>query len=566
MRASMKGLLVAPTSVAALFLGACGSPTANSNEVQPFDLKDSTAIAQLCGQKAVEVTAVISDAESANENSGRRNQISDWGLDPSNTEAITATKTAVQAQTHIKCGPDGLPLSPALNPEQQAAANACLTEEERNALKPEDDATTAFLLNKCKDLGEKVFQELSDTNKAVTQTAALAKELKETDNLLRASFIAIYMSEAQKIDSKGVTVSDSEALAAQIRAFLPNADEDDVLVGSKGVLAVQHDKHEVETGGAPFYDGNNITYMETTQDIAKYFASGAPGAKVAREHVLNAVGKSEETRALTGAGYIPLQLKDASQILGTSYFQDGKVKTVGQWRESRPGDLYWLYITADGILIPEATLRADCFNVGAKTIRIVKPGIATAVSISRPVGKEVCPKGTVLKPNGECHVPPPPPPPVKTPPPVVKTPPPPGKTPPPPVVTTPPPPPPAVCPPDKPYGVYPVCKDGVEKAPQNQGNLPQQQMPNPLPAAPEHHQPVEPVNPPPVYTPPPAPPAPEPAPVVIPKPGGGGGTVIVPPPSPNPPGPRPIPPPESAAPAPSDPPTTCVPAPGKTTC
>jgi hypothetical protein len=30
-----------------------------------------------------------------------------------------------------------------------------------------------------------------------------------------------------------------------------------------------------------------------------------------------------------------------------------------------------------------------------------------------------------------------------------------------------------------PHGTWPVCKDDVAQAPQNQNNLPQQQMPNP---------------------------------------------------------------------------------------
>ena len=59
----------------------------------------------------------------------------------------------------------------------------------------------------------------------------------------------------------------------------------------------------------------------------------------------------------------------------------------------------------------------------------------------------------------------------------------------------------------------------IEEAPQRQGNLPVQQMPNPLPRQPEHYQPTKPVNPPQTYVPPtkpaPAPPsgpsAPKPA-------------------------------------------------------
>ncbi|MNQ69465.1 hypothetical protein D3C85_840690 [compost metagenome] len=263
-------------------------------------------------------------------------------------------------------------------------------------------------------------------------------------------------------------------------------------------------------------------------------AQDAP-AVAARDHVTKAVvaagGEDERIRALTGAGYIKIQLKGASQMLGTSYFQDGKVKILDQWRQSLPGDIYWLYVTTDLKLVPEATLRADCGNVNGQVIRIVKADTPPAPSISQPPGKETCPPGTTLQPNGECHMPPP--------------------------VTQ-------VCPPEMPHGTWPVCKDGVDQAPQNQGNLPQQQMPNVLPASPQHYQPEEPTNPGSVYTPPPAAPAPQPAPVTQPAPDGG--TVVIPAPSPNPEGPRPTATPEPAAPAPSQAPSTCVPAPGKTTC
>jgi hypothetical protein len=126
----------------------------------------------------------------------------------------------------------------------------------------------------------------------------------------------------------------------------------------------------------------------------------------------------------------------------------------------------------------------------------------------------------------------------------------------PPNCTTPQPPPPAnVCPPHMPHGTWPLCKDGVAQAPQNQGNLPIQQMPNRLPALPQHFQPTEPVNPGPVYEAPKAAPAPAPAPVGN-----------EPAPNPNPEGPRHTAQPEPAAPAPSEAPSECVPAPGKTTC
>ena len=115
----------------------------------------------------------------------------------------------------------------------------------------------------------------------------------------------------------------------------------------------------------------------------------------------------------------------------------------------------------------------------------------------------------------------------------------------------PPPPPPVNPPPVTPPGTNPK---NINEAPQRTGALPTQQMPNPLPAQPEHFQPSEPVNPPATYTPPPAAPAPAPAPV---------GPIPAPAPEPSP---IVVTPPVEPAPAPSDPGTSTSCAPGQTTC
>jgi hypothetical protein len=423
------------------------------------------------------------------------------------------------------------PPAPTFTAEQELATKACLTEEERKALKPEGDKTSTDLLAKCREVGKKVFDGLNQANKANKVTAGYAEELATTDSLQKATFAVTYLKGIKDVEANGVAASDTQQLAAQIKAMLPNADQDDVLVGS---AAIDLKKHTIEKGGDVFYSGAD-RYLKSQADIAAFLNdTNDPAAVAARDHVVKAVvdagGEKERTRALTGAGYIPIQMEKASQILGTSYFQDGKVKILGQWRQSLPGDLYWLYVTTDMKLVPEATLRADCGNMEAKVIRIIKPGVPPAPPVSQPPGQEQCPPGTVLQPNGECHIPP--------------------------TVTQ-------VCPPEMPHGTWPVCKDGVENAPQNQGNLPQQQMPNVLPAEPQYAQPEEPANPGPVYTAP-AQPAPQPAPVT--QPAADGSTVVVPAPSPNPEGPRPTAPPETGAPAPSEATNTCIPAPGKTTC
>lgn len=445
------------------------------------------------------------------------------------------------ANPNPSASPSETAAAPTFTAEQQEAWKYCLSADEQKALQPGAAETDTKLIDACRKLGQSTYDGLANVNKTQTQIAKLADELKTTTSLARATQIVNSLGEAKRVNDQGVTITNTEMFAAQVLGLFPNATKEDIEgIGSTGENAVDPTKHTVDTGGAPFYDGNNITYLDSTETIAKWFASGTPAANTAKDRVISAIkaaGKDDKEvqRALSGAGYIDIQLKGESQIMGGSYFVDGKFHQENTWRQSKAGDIYWLYVTEDGMLIPDATLRADCGNVGAKQIRIVKINIPPAVPVGLPPGKEACPDGKVVQPNGECHNPPPPRPPVKE-----------------------------VCPPEMPHGTWPVCKDDVAQAPQNQGNLPQQQMPNVLPAEPRHYQPVEPANPGPVYTPPPAAPAPEPAPVTQPAPGGG--TVVVPAPNPNPPGPRPTAQPEPAAPAPSEAPSECVPAPGKTTC
>ena len=301
--------------------------------------------------------------------------------------------------------------APTLTADQQLASTACLTADEQKALQPGASDNDKKLLDTCRTVGQKTFDSLSDVNKKQQTVADIATQLKTTDSLNRAAFIVTSLKNVKETDAKGIPITDQEAFAAEIKSFLPNASQQEINLGSHGEGAVDKNAHNVETGGSPFYHGNNITYLDTTATIAAWFASGSPESNAAKDRVTAAIkaaggDDAEVARAMTGAGYIPIQFKAASQVMGTTYFQNG-IKPVDQWRQSQPGDIYWLYVTQKMVLVPDATLRADCGNVSAKQIRIVKPGIPPAVSVGQAPGEEKCAEGLVMQPNGECHTPPP---------------------------------------------------------------------------------------------------------------------------------------------------------------
>lgn len=410
---ALKKLLAASSIAAALLVSGCGVPGVTDQSVQPFNLTDPAKVAELCGERAVKVANIVTAGAEAPENHSKRTKLSDWGLDPNNNEQLTATRNALQAQTKVECGPDGKPAG--LSGEQSFAADVCLTDEERKALKPEGTKTTDQLKTKCREVGQATFDSLSDANKQQPTTKAYQKDLSH-DSLNKVALATSYMKVTKQGQDNNIPPSDTKAVADQIRAMFPNGTANDFNFGAD---AVDHGAHTIEKGNGVFLDGAD-RYLKTKADIAAFLNSQDPKAVVAREHILKAAiaagGEDERARVLSGEGFFQIQVKEASQILGTSYFSDGKVKIIDQWRQSQPGDVYWLYFTDDKNdkgekvikLVPEATLRADCGNVNGMQIRIVKAGIPPAPSVTQPPGEEKCPPGMVMQPNGECKVPPPP--------------------------------------------------------------------------------------------------------------------------------------------------------------
>jgi hypothetical protein len=559
------GLVIA--LVVGLLSGGVNFPW-NQPDTHAIDLKNPVAVAQLCGNNdndsAHKAAKVLNKASDSKDDSDERKAVKDWGLDPANADQLNKAKAAVDARTKVQCDANGKPVE--LSAEQVEAAKVCLNAEEQKALTPGSDANDKIIAG-CRTIGKAKFDGLAPENKGDVSNknsyAYYAQELANTKDITVARYDTAILTKAKEENDRGVK-SDNPDLAKQILAAFPGVNQGDVKIGTTGDNPVDFRAHTTEKGGNVFLSGAD-RILKTKEDIAAFLAEDSDAARAARDYVTKGIkaanyGDKEVSRAMNGLGYIPIQMKDASQILGTSYFKDGQVNILGEWRQSLPGDVYWLFVTEDGKFIPEATLRADCGNASMKMIRMVREDTPTAVGVSHGPGENVCvEEGKVATSTGECL---PPAPPVcsyncaHAPPPCVYdcvgqpictencTP-----------VQT--------CPPNMPHGTWPVCKDDVAQAPQNQNNLPQQQMPNPLPARPQDAQPVEPAAPPANYAAPEQP-APQPAPVTQTQPDGS--TTVIPAPAPNPEGPRPIATPEPAAPAPSEAPTSCAVAPGKTTC
>jgi hypothetical protein len=270
----------------------------------------------------------------------------------------------------------------------------------------------------CKTKGTEVFNSLpadrrGDENVSPSP-ANFNKELQgledKPEKLERAIWLVNVLNGFKKV-AEGGTPADQAALAAQIHALFPNANQSDVNVGSQGDHRVDWALNaQEERGGASFAKRT----LKTPAEVGAYLNEDTPESKTAKAYVVKAItdagyGTDEVQRALTGEGYIPIQIKDASQVLGTTYFKDGKVLSAGKWRQAAGGDVYWLYIAKDGKLIQGALVRADCGNPDAKQILVVRPGMPPAPLIEQPPGEESCPPDTILNSGtGLCEIPPPP--------------------------------------------------------------------------------------------------------------------------------------------------------------
>lgn len=497
---TFKKLAIASSIVAALLVSGCGAT--GGSDPQTIDLKDSAKVAELCGDNASKIASIVRSAAEAKEGSGKRNKLSDWGLDPKNTEQIKATRAALDGRAATACGTPAA--APSASPT--GAAPAPHTEGKVPVAGPDGKREDVMSLS-----GGEIPN--GDTTKK-EQMPSLAGDLLLNCGTLQGWDTLVpcieqskqggkwYIDKVNAMHAEGkiqFSWSDVQkwAKAKTKKGNLPEARVIEVFGYTQAEMPVEKARTNVaelltvkDKDGVEIVNGLEVANrLEVAYHQSPFLDTLRPKFK----------DQEETPSILEFADYIKqVRVSLVPLVLDKDGFAEAKVKD--SW---------------SGIFV-------DCYNIWGKW----------AFMPPSPSAELVCPPGTELagKPvpmDGRC-----------SPPTVV--------TPPPPVVVI------NVCPPEMPHGTWPVCKDGVEAAPQNQGNLPVQQMPNVLPALPEHRQPVEPANPGPVYVEPPAAPAPAPAPVGN-----------EPAPAPNDPGPRPIAPPETGAPSGS---STCIVAPGKTSC
>jgi len=139
---------------------------------------------------------------------------------------------------------------------------------------------------------------------------------------------------------------------------------------------VDFNKHTATHGVNDFTTNGQV--LKSQHDVSVFLNGNSAQSKAAKAEVVAALkkagfGQSEINRALDGTGYFAVQPTQASQMLGTTYFLDGKVLTANGWRAIKPGDVFWFYMTQNGTIVKDAILRADCGNSHLIKVRPVTP-------------------------------------------------------------------------------------------------------------------------------------------------------------------------------------------------
>jgi hypothetical protein len=158
--------------------------------------------------------------------------------------------------------------------------------------------------------------------------------------------------------------------------------KDGIMPGMQDHVAIGSDhidwKNRVEARGTAAFSKNTL---KTNKAVANFINGSSDRSKGAKSNVVASIAKVDKTevpRALDGSGYFPLQVKDAARILGSTYYKDGKVYEMGSWRTVNPNDVFWMFMTKKGVIVPGATIRADCGNPNLKLVQLITPNTPPA--------------------------------------------------------------------------------------------------------------------------------------------------------------------------------------------
>jgi hypothetical protein len=251
----------------------------------------------------------------------------------------------------------------------------------------------------CADVSSKLVQannDLSTDNDKTAQDAGSASQITDKSNAAKQQqWVDALTSRKAGCTTPDPTATPTPSSTPSAKPASLTASSIDTQVGTifkgykPGELAigssnVDWSNHQEDRGSASF----SRKTLRTPADIKAFLAGSSDQSKAAKARVVKAIkdagyGNDEVKRALDGSGYFAVQTKVASEILGTTYFQGGKVLDEdGVWRSVGPNDVFWLFMAKDNKIVKGASLRADCANVNLTTVQPTTPSSPPAAPVS----------------------------------------------------------------------------------------------------------------------------------------------------------------------------------------
>lgn len=337
-----------------------------------------------------------------------------------------------------------------------ASQSASLTDAMKAEIKQQLDEANKALADKVSAL-ETSVKAVSE--KDIEQDARLAKiegrlDTLETKMTAAEAEIKALEARTKSIEDGDVTITgsptdltDEQASQALADAIVAQGWQPDQIK----VLKIDWSKNPYDNGREVFVDRQ----IRAQQDLVRVLSDPQNAAERAmRKHILNSLKgmpESERERALSGQGFVPVQFLDEACFSGNTFYAGGKAHREGDVCK-KAGDVWWIYVDSTGVVRWDTAIRADCGNPGL--LEPPRPKHPKPSPTPNPTESTKTPKPSPSSSESKTPTPTPTEP-TKTPTPT-------------PTKPT------ETCPPDKPHGTWPVCKDDPAKDPAAQDKVPEQ--------------------------------------------------------------------------------------------
>lgn len=117
--------------------------------------------------------------------------------------------------------------------------------------------------------------------------------------------------------------------------------------------------NDYDVGNKPFGDKP----VTTRGELEEFLGGDNAASKAARGFLKEQVPADEFDRALSGEAHIPVQFLVDTEFSGNTYFDQGTAM-IGGAISYAAGDVVWVYVSPEGLVNWQGSMRADCSNLG----------------------------------------------------------------------------------------------------------------------------------------------------------------------------------------------------------